>query len=224
MAQVATKGIYECDGHSQEGHELAEAHPVILVGKQSLIDNQGIAIVVPLTSTRPNYPVHWAVEIGDTNSSAHLRHIKSVHITKIGARLGTAETEEIDAIREGLTRELQYDNHECATALGQEVRPGSLWSASIPNARGLSYEGDLLILTSNRHTGLATALAVDTEPRSNPRQCLPVRLVEPEQLAFAITYQVRSVSVAERLTGYRGEITDEYLKFAKSALIRNIET
>ena len=95
MAQVATKGIYECDGHSQEGHELAEAHPVILVGKQSLIDNQGIAIVVPLTSTRPNYPVHWAVEIGDTNSSAHLRHIKSVHITKIGARLGTAETEEL---------------------------------------------------------------------------------------------------------------------------------
>ena len=58
MAPVITGRIYECDGHSQEGHELAANHPVIIVGRQSLIDNQGIAVVVPLSSTRPNYPVH----------------------------------------------------------------------------------------------------------------------------------------------------------------------
>ena len=63
MAQVTTGRIYECEGHSQKGHELAGGHPVIVVGKQSLIDNQGIAIVVPLTSTRPNHPVHWAVRL-----------------------------------------------------------------------------------------------------------------------------------------------------------------
>ena len=223
MVQVTSGCIYECDGHSQEGHELAGVHPVIVIGRQSLIDNQGIAIVVPLTSTRPNHPVHWAVEIEATNSNAYVRHVKSVHVTKIRALLGTATSEEIESIKEGLARELQYDNHECATALGREVRPGSLCSASIPNARGLSYEGELLILTSNRDTGLATALAIDPQPRGDLRQSMPVSLEDPEQLAFAITYQVRSVSVAERLTGYRGEVSDEYLRFAKSALIRCIE-
>ena len=223
MAQVITGHIYECDGHSQEGHELAANHPVIVVGRQSLIDNQRIAIVVPLTSTPPNHPVHWAVEIEDTNSHAYIRHVKSVHVTKIGGFLGTATPDEIDSIKDGLARELQYDTHECATALGQEVYPGSLWSASIPNARGLSYQGELLILTSNRDTGMATALAVDPQPRSNPRQSIPVRLENLEQLAFAIAYQVRSVSIEERLTGYRGEISDEYLGFAKSALIRCVE-
>ena len=223
MAQVTTGRIYSCEGHGQEGHELAGEHPVIIVGRQSLIDNQRIAIVVPLTSTRPNHPVHWAVAIEDTNSHAHVRHVKSVHVTKIGGYLGTATPDEIDSIKDGLARELQYDTHECATALGLEVRPGTLWSASIPNARGLSYEGELLILTSNRDTGMATVLAVDPQPRNNPRQSIPVRLENPEQLAFAITYQVRSVSVEERLTGYKGEITDEHLRFAKSALLRCIE-
>ncbi len=223
MAGVTTGCIYECDGHSQEGHELAGGHPVIVVGRQSLIDNQGIAIVVPLTSTRPNHPVHWAVEIEDTNSHAYVRHVKSVHITKIRGFLGTAKPEEIDWIKDGLARDLNYDNQECATALGREVRPGSLWSASIPNARGLSYEGELLTLTSNRYTGIATALAVDSQPRRNPRQIIPVKLENPEQRGFAITYQARSVSAGERFTGYRGEIPDEHLRFAKSALIRCIE-
>lgn len=223
MAQVTTGRIYQCDGHGQEGRELSANHPVIVVGRQSLIDNQRIAIVIPLTSARPNHPVHWAVEIEDTDSHAYIRHVKSVHVTKIGGSLGTATPDEIDSIKDGLARELQYDAHECATALGMEVRPGSLWSASIPNARGLSYEGELLILTSNRDTGMVTALAVDPQPRSNPRQCIPVRLEHPEQLAFAIAYQVRSVSTEERLTAYKGNITAEHLRLAKSALIRCIE-
>ena len=179
MAKVTGGRIYGCDGHNEEGHELAGIHPVIVVGRQNLIDDQGIAIVVPLTSTRPNYPVHWAVEIADTDSSAHIRHIKSVHVTKIGALMGTATPEEIESIKEGLARELQYENHECAAALGREVRPGSLWSASIPNARGLSYEGELLILASNRDTGLVTALAIDPQPlgcvRTDTRTRLPLR-------------------------------------------------
>ncbi len=105
MARVTTGSIYVCEGHRQEGHELAGEHPVIVVGRQSLIDNQGIAIVVPLTSTRPHHPVHWAVEIDDTKSLAYVRHIKSVHITKIGRFLGTANPEEIDSIKDGLARD-----------------------------------------------------------------------------------------------------------------------
>lgn len=219
MAQVTTGCVYECEGHRQEGHELAAEHPVVVVGRQRLIDDQGIAIVVPLTSTPPNYPIHWAVEIEDTNSYANVRHVKSVHTSKIGGFLGQASSEEIASVRDGLARELEFANYECATALGQDVCPGSVWSAAIPNARGMSYEGELLVLTSNWDTGLVTALAVDPRPRRDPRQVVPVRLREPERQAFAITYQVRSISGRERLTGYRGQITDEYLRFAKSALI-----
>ena len=220
MAQVTTGCVYECEGHLQEGHELAAEQPVVVVGRQRLIDNQGIAIVVPLSSTPPNHPVHWVVEIEDTNSYAYIRHLKSVHTSKIGRFLGQASREEIDSIKEGLARELRYTNYEFATAFGQDVCPGSVWSAAIPNARGMDYEGELLILTSDRNTGLVTALALDPRHRREPRQTVPVRLREPEQQAFAITYQVRSVSARERLTGLRGEITDEQLTFARSALIR----
>ena len=58
MAQMTTGFIYECEGHSPGGHELAAGHPVVVVGRQSLLDNQCIAIVVPLTSTRLNLSVH----------------------------------------------------------------------------------------------------------------------------------------------------------------------
>lgn len=226
MAQVISGHVYQCEGHSQKGHELAANHPVIVVGRQSLIENQSIAIVVPLTSTPPHQPVHWAVEIEDedkdTNSYAYVRHIKSVHISKIGDHSRTAKPTEMESIKEGLARELQYENHENATALGQEVRPGNLWSASIPNARGQNFEGDLLILTSNRDTGMVTALAVDPQPRRDPMQFVPVTLQHPEQRAFAITYQVRAVATEERLTGFRGEIQDRFLTFAKAALLRCI--
>ena len=104
MAQVTTGCVYGCEGHRQEGHELAAEHPVVVVGRQRLIDNQGIAIVVPLTSTPPNHPVHWAVEIEDTNSYAYIRHVKSVHTSKIGRFLGQASPEEIDSIKDGLAR------------------------------------------------------------------------------------------------------------------------
>lgn len=222
MAQVRTGSIYQCEGHEQLGHELAENHPVIIVGRQNLIDNQDIALIVPLTSTPPRYPVHWAVAIEDTESYAYIRHIKSVHINKLREYRGAGRPAEIESIKEGLARELQYENHENGVALRQEVRPGSLWSASIPNARGQTFEGNILILTSNRDTGLATVQWVDPQPRQDPRQFVPVTLQNPEQQAFAITYQVRSVSMEERLTRPRGEIDGRRLAFAKAALLRNI--
>lgn len=222
MANVTIGHVYDCDGPAQEGHELAERHPVIVVGKQSLIDNQGIAIVVPLTTTPPNHPVHWAVRIEDTDSHAYVRHIKTVHTTRIKSLLGTATRDEIESIKEGLARDLNYDNQEPAQANGLEVIPGALWSARIPNARGEDFEGTLLILTSNQHTGMSTTLAVDSQPRNNPRQYVPVSLEEPVERGFAIVYQVRSISTNERLTAYRGKIQDNHLMLAKAALIRCI--
>ena len=70
---------------------------------------------------------------------------------------------------------------------------------------------------------MATALAVDPQQRKEPRQFVPVMLQDPEQRAFAITYQVRSVTTEQRFTGLRGEIQDRYLTFAKAALLRWIE-
>lgn len=96
--------IYECEGHSQEGHGLAAEHPVIVVGRQSLIDNQEIAIVVPLTSTRRDHPVHWGVDLENTDSRAQVRHLKSVHVSKIGRLLGAGTADETDTIKDGLAR------------------------------------------------------------------------------------------------------------------------
>ena len=58
-------------------------------------------------------------------------------------------------------------------------------------------------------------MAVDPQRRRELRQSMPVALDDSEQLAFAITYQVRSVSTEERLTGYIGDIPGEHLRVRK---------
>ena len=223
MAQVRSGQIYRCYTHAQEGHELAGNHPVVVISKQELIDEKHIAIVAPLTSTAPDYPVHWAVKIEEADSYAAIRHIKSISTGKLRRRMGEASPRGLTSIREGLAREFSYEKHDHAQAEGEAVAPGSMWSARIPNLQRATYETELLILTSNYDTGMVTGLAIDSEPRGQPRQSIPVRLHEPDEAGFAITYQVRSISVASRLTRIRGEVQDpRHLTLAGAALLAEI--
>lgn len=223
MAQVRTGQIYTCYTHPQEGHELAGNHPVVVIGKQALIDKQSIAIIAPLTSTPPDYPVHWAIRIEETDSYAGMRHIKSVSTGKLRRLMGEASERELNSIRDGLAREFGYENHDYAQSEGEAVAPGSIWSAQIPNIQGTTYETDLLILTSNYDTGMVIGLAIDSEPRGHPRQSVPVLLREPDETRYAITYQVRSISVSNRLTTLRGQVQDpRRLTLAKAALLAEI--
>ena len=223
MAQVTTGNVYSCHTHSQEGHELAGDHPIVIIGEQSLIDKQGIAIVAPLTRTPPNYPVHWATKIKQTGSYAYIRHIKSISTAKTNRILGAATKDEMGSIRDGLAQELMYDHHQPAATQEREVIPGQIWSARIPNLHGNLYEANLLVLTSNHDTGMVTALTITPEHRGHPRRSLPLTLQEPEESGYAITYQVRSMSVEERFDACRGEITQQHLNLAKSYLLRFIE-
>ena len=223
MAPVRTGQIYRCYTHAQEGHELAGNHPVVVISNQELIDEKRIAIVAPLTSTVPDYPVHWAIRIEKADSYAAIRHIKSISTGKLRRLMGEASPREMNSIREGLAREFGYENHDYAQAEGQAVAPGSIWLARIPNIQGTTYETDLLILTSNYDTGMVTGLAIDSEHRGHPRQSIPVRLEEPDEAGFAITYQVRSISVESRLTNVRGQVQDpRHLTLARAALLAEI--
>ena len=223
MAQVTTGQIYICYTHAEEEHELAGDHPVVVIGKQDLIEKQRIAIVVPLTSTEPDYPVHWAIKVEQTNSYAYIRHTKSISTGKLRRLIGETSIEEMASIRDGLARELGYDSHDPVIMDGRTVLPGSIWSARIPNVHGAAYEADLLILTSNHDTGMVAALTIDSERRGHPRQSLPVSLKEPDETGYAITYQVRSISVAQRLSAYRGSVADpRHLTLAKAALLSEI--
>lgn len=223
MAQVRTGQIYSCYTHEQEGHELAGNHPVVVISKQELINEKHIAIVAPLTSTSPDYPVHWAVKIEKADSYAAIRHIKSISTGKLRTLMAEASPQELTSIREGIAREIGYEKHDQARAEAEAVAPGSIWSARIPNIQGATYETKLLILTSNYDTGLVTGLAIDSERRGQPRQSIPVRLHEPDEEGFAITYQVRSISVASRLTRTRGKVeAPRRLTLAGAALLTEI--
>ena len=223
MAEVRTGQIYTCYTHPQQGHELAGNHPVAVIGKQGLIDKQSIAIIAPLTTTPPDYPVHWAIRIDETDSYAAIRHIKSISTGKLRRLIGQVNEREMNSIQEGLARELGYENHDHAQSEGEAVEPGSVWSAKIPNIHGPTYETDLLILASNYDTGMVIGLAIDAQRRGHPRQSVRVRLRDPDETGYAITYQVRSISVANRLTTMRGRVQDpRYLTLARAALIAEI--
>ena len=196
---------------------------MVVIGKQGLIDEKRIAIIAPLTNTPPDYPVHWAIRIEETDSYAAIRHIKSISTGKLRRLIGQVNEREMDSIQEGLARELGYENHDHAQSEGEEVAPGSMWSAQIPNIYGPTYETDLLILASNYDTGMVIGLAIDSERRGHPRQSVPVRLGDPDETGYAITYQVRSISVANRLTTMRGQVQDDRrLTLARAGLLGEI--
>lgn len=222
MAQVNTGQIYTCFTHPQEGHELAGNHPVVVIARQDLIDRTGMAIVVPLTSTPPHRHVHWSVRIDQTDSYAYIRHIKTVSVAKLNQLIGEADPDEIDSIRDSLSREFAYYAHEPVIVEGQRVSPGSLWSALVPNPQGPTYQTNLLVLTSNHDTGLVTALTIDSMPRGHPRQSILVHLEDPVETGYAITYQVRSISAFDRLQMFRGQIPDTHIPLARSYLLRHI--
>ena len=224
MARILTGDIRSVSLGGPMGHELADTHPALVVGNQQIIDNTGTALVILLTSIPPHYPVFWSIPIIGTNSWASIRHLRTLPVSRLQHAIGTATRTELKNIKTALFRELLDEPPEPAPVINAgdpEAEPGSVWTAELAGQSGQRFQTHVLILTSNAQNGMATILQVDQSPRSLIPS-IPITIGDPPDTKHIITYQVRSLSVQDRLGRYCGAVSPAELNTAKLRLIRHI--
>ena len=96
------------------GHELADSHPALVVGNQRIIDGTGTAIVIPLTSVSPHYPVFWSIPIAGADAWASIRHLRTLPVSLLRRAIGKATPAELMNIKMALFRELLDEPSEPA--------------------------------------------------------------------------------------------------------------
>lgn len=224
MAKVLTGDVRRVSIGPQQGHELADNHPALVVGSQRIIDVTNTAIVIPLSSTSPYYPVFWSIPISDTDSRASVRHLRTLPASRLRRVIGNATAEELESVKSALYREL-IDEPPGPASLANDhepdAAPGTVWTAEMASVAGHNYQSRVLILTSNAQNDMATVLHVDQEPRQMIPS-IPIVVGNPSEEGHIVTYQVRSISAPDRLKQYCGTVSDDVLVSAKLRLIGHI--
>ena len=223
MARILAGDVRRAVTGPETGHELADSHPVLVVSDQRIIDATNTAIVIPLTSTSPHFPVFWSISISDTDSWASVRHLRTLSVHRLRRVIGSATSEELAAVKAALYRELIDEPPEPAPVVNDhepDAAPGTVWTAEIARAGG-DFQSRVLILTSNARNGMATALHVDQEPRRN-FPSIPITVGDPPETGHIVTYQARSISAPDRLGQYCGTVPANLLDAAKRRLIGHI--
>ena len=224
MAEILTGSVCRVSIGPELGHELGDSHPALVVSDQRIIDGTNTAIVIPLTSTSPRYPVFWSVPIVDTDSWASVRHLRTLSVRRLRRVIGRATSEELAAVKTALYRELIDEPPESAPVINDHepvAAPGTVWTAEIASAGGGDFQSRALILTSNAGNGMATVLHVDQEPRRNIPS-IPITVGDPPETGHIVTYQARSISAPDRLGQYCGTVPANLLDSAKRRLIGHI--
>lgn len=223
MAEILTGSVCRVSIGPELGHELGGSHPVLVVGSQQVIDATDTAIVIPLTSTSPHFPVFWSVSISDTDSWASVRHLRTLSVHRLRRVIGNASGEELARLKAALYRELIDEPPKPAPVINDrepDAAPGTVWTAEIARAGG-DFQSRVLILTSNARNGMATVLHVDRAPRRNIPS-IPITVGDPPDTGHIVTYQVRSISAPDRLGQYCGTVPANLLDEAKRKLIGHI--
>lgn len=224
MAQILTGNVCRASIGPESGHELAGGHPALVVGNQQIIDATNTAIIIPLTSTSPHYPVFWSVPIVNTGSWASIRHLRTLPVRRLRRTLARATMEDLREIKTALYRELIDEPPEPAPEISQRkpaAEPGTVWTAEVANQSGQDFQTRVLILTSNAQNGMATVLQVDQQAR-HLVPSISIDIGEPPDTGHIVTYQVRSISVSDRLGSYCGAVSADLLLEAKLKLIEHI--
>ena len=224
MARILTGNVCQVSLGPPVGHELSRNRPALVVGNQQIIDSTGTALVIPLTSVTPHYPVFWSIPISDTNSWASVRHLRTLPVSRLQRVIGRATLEELRNIKAALYRELIDEPPEPAPIVNEHdsaAIPGSIWTAELTGQSDQGFQTYVLILTSNAQNGMATILQVDQSPRSLIPS-IPVLVGDQSESKHIITYQVRSLSAPERLGQYCGTVSPNEMETAKLRLIGHV--
>lgn len=106
MAAVLRGEIYWADLDPTQGHEQAGRRPALVLSEDVFNARSGTVIAVALTSQEPSAGFPLTLEIVGAGlprrSWAKISQIRTLSVQRLEAKVGTASTEEVAAVLDGL--------------------------------------------------------------------------------------------------------------------------
>jgi len=106
VAAILRGEIYWADLDPTQGHEQAGRRPVLVLSEDVFNARSGTVIAVALTSQEPQASFPLTTEIIGTGlpkrSWAKIHQIRTLSVSRLGTKIGSASAEEIATVLDGL--------------------------------------------------------------------------------------------------------------------------
>lgn len=106
MGAILRGDIVWADLDPTQGHEQSGQRPVLVLSHDIFNERSGTVIAVALTSQRPRAGFPLTLELSDAKlpkqSWAKISQIRTLSTKRLGTKLGTATTAEVEQVLEGL--------------------------------------------------------------------------------------------------------------------------
>ncbi|HQV22608.1 MAG TPA: type II toxin-antitoxin system PemK/MazF family toxin [Agitococcus sp.] len=102
MSEIKRGEVYWAQLDPTIGAEIQKTRPVVVMSNTSINKARRTIVVVPLSTSAPVIPY---LNVGLTGgSTARCDHIRSIDKSRLGKKVGTLSSKDIDAIFDGLKR------------------------------------------------------------------------------------------------------------------------
>ena len=212
MAGVARGEIRQVGPWPYIGNEASGGRPALVVSPD-VFNSGDNAIVVPLTTPRPNHTHWWEPYISATDSRALAPNVRTVPVASLRHLRGIASRDDLHAVSDVLRRLI--DGGE--PALSDICHRGDVWQIAYPN-RG-EYM-DVLILHYNESNDIAMTMVVTDKPRNPSAIIRPVVSCPALSGRSVLASQVRSLSVGLRFQKRFGRLSATEVDAAAGAFMK----
>lgn len=102
MSEIKRGEVYWAQLDPTIGAEIQKTRPVVVMSNTSINKARRTVVIVPLSTSAPVIPY---LNVGLTGgNTARCDHIRAIDKSRLGKKIGTLSTKDIDAIFEGLKR------------------------------------------------------------------------------------------------------------------------
>ncbi|MCB1659464.1 MAG: type II toxin-antitoxin system PemK/MazF family toxin [Pseudomonadales bacterium] len=102
MSEIKRGEVYWAQLDPTIGAEIQKTRPVVVMSNTSINKARRTIVVVPLSTSAPVIPY---LNVGLTGgSTARCDHIRAIDKSRLGKKVGTLSSKDIDAIFDGLKR------------------------------------------------------------------------------------------------------------------------
>ena len=203
MPPAAQGDVHWYDYGPVIGAELSGHRPALIISNDDVNRNLGVAITLPMSTATPAERFRRQhVFISAADSWASGRQVKTAAQNRLGAVIGRASPEELDAAVESLARRFTGSHFpgEIATAEGAfPIMPGTIWQLTLANRNLGEFQTKLLVLDYNAGNNMAITVQIeDREPRPQSPVAVPVTVLDTGRTASAMVHRVLSIDTGQR--------------------------
>lgn len=212
MAGLLRGEVRWCDFGGEVGHELSGRRYGLVLSDAQFNHRFRMAVVAPVTSSRPVPPHRWHIPVGPESAWAVVSQLRSVAVSRLNnSLLGMASSYQMDDVALAVNRLLSRTSP--MTGSGSVV-PGDVYRARIPGFHPGEYLGYVLVLDYNPGNCMALVMVVSVGEVGNSRLKAPFQL-GGDELWVALLHQVRTI-FGSRLRERLGAVSLDVVKRVKA--------